>query len=159
MSSKIQKTNAMRILDRAKIKYEVKTYEYDESDLSGTSAAEKMGADPDTIFKTIVLRGEKTGILVCMIPVNHEIHLKNLAASAKDKRVEMIHLKELLPLTGYIRGGCSPIGMKKLYPSYIESSALKHDKIGVSGGKRGLQILLDPNDLISITKAALFENL
>lgn len=149
----------MRILDRAKIKYEVKTYEYDENDLSGTSAAEKMGADPDTIFKTIVLRGEKTGILVCMIPVNHEIHLKSLAAAAKDKRVEMIHLKELLPLTGYIRGGCSPIGMKKLYPSYIESSALKHDKIGVSGGKRGLQILLTPNDLISITKATLFENI
>ncbi len=156
--SKIVKTNAMRILDKAKISYEVKTYDYDESDLSGTTAAEKMGVDPNTIFKTLVLRGEKNGIMVCVIPVNQEIALRSLAAFVKDKKVEMIHLKELLPLTGYMRGGCSPIGMKKAYPTYIEASCLKYDTIGVSGGKRGLQIILAPNDLIKIANAEIFDN-
>ena len=106
--SKTAKTNAMRILDKAGISYETKEYEYDESDLSGLTAADKMGADPNSIFKTLVLRGEKTGIMVCIIPVNQEINLKGLAAFAKDKRVEMIHLRELLPLTGYMRGAVLP---------------------------------------------------
>lgn len=158
MSAKIQKTNAMRILDKAGIAYEVKTYDYDERDLSGTTAAEKMGADPDSIFKTLVLKGEKNGIIVCIIPVNQEINLKTLAAAAHDKRVEMIHLKELLGITGYIRGGCPPIGMKKLYPSFIESSCLDYDRIGISGGKRGVQIILSPKDLIEIINASVFEN-
>ncbi len=156
--SKTAKTNAMRILDKAGISYETKEYEYDESDLSGLTAADKMGADPNSIFKTLVLRGEKTGIMVCIIPVNQEINLKGLAAFAKDKRVEMIHLRELLPLTGYMRGGCSPIGMKKIYPTYIESSCLKYDVIGISGGKRGLQIILSPHDIIKITNTKIFEN-
>lgn len=157
MSKKI-KTNAMRMLDKLKIEYEIKTYNYDESDLSGITAAAKMGADPNSIFKTLVLRGEKTGILVCVIPVNREINLKALAKAANDKRVEMIHLKELLSLTGYIRGGCSPIGMKKLYPAFIEKSCLNFDKIGVSGGQRGVQIILNPSDLIKTVNAQLFEN-
>ncbi len=153
-----QKTNAMRILDREKIKYEVRTYEYDEKDLSGTSAAAKLGIEPDRLFKTLVLRGEKRGIVVCIIPVNREINLKSFASQIKDKRTEMIHVKELLGLTGYIRGGCSPIGMKKLYPTFIEKSCLDYEKIGVSGGQRGVQILLAPQDLIKAAKAEIIEN-
>lgn len=148
----------MRILEREKIQYEIKTYDYDEADLSGTTAAKKMGADPNTLFKTLVLRGEKLGIIVCVIPVNQEINLKALAAQAGDKKCEMIHLKELLGLTGYIRGGCSPIGMKKLYPTFLEASALTNPKIGVSGGKRGVQIILSPNDLIKTVNAKIFTN-
>ncbi|MCD8089988.1 MAG: Cys-tRNA(Pro) deacylase [Clostridiales bacterium] len=156
--AKHTKTNAMRILDKEKIKYEVHTYEYDENDLSGTSAAEKLGIDPNRLFKTLVLRGEKKGIVVCIIPVNREINLKAFAAQIKDKRTEMIHVKELLGLTGYIRGGCSPIGMKKQYPTYIEKSCLDYETIGVSGGMRGLQIILDPRDLIKAAKAEIIEN-
>ncbi|MCD7777502.1 MAG: Cys-tRNA(Pro) deacylase [Clostridiales bacterium] len=157
MAKKI-KTNAMRILDREKINYEVKTYEYDENDLSGTSAAEKMGVDPNRLFKTLVLRGEKRGIVVCIIPVNREINLKSFAAQIKDKKTEMIHVKELLGLTGYIRGGCSPVGMKKLYPTFIEKSCLDFETIGVSGGQRGVQIILSPSELIKAVKAEIIEN-
>ena len=136
------KTNVMRLLDAAKIPYESREYEVDEQDLSGSHAADMMGADHDTIFKTLVLKGEKTGYLVCCIPVDEELDLKKVAKAAHDKKVEMIPMKDLLPLTGYIRGGCSPIGMKKKFPLYIEETAILFDKIAVSAGQRGVQLSL-----------------
>lgn len=141
------KTNAMRLLEAAKISYQAKDYEVDETDLSGSHAADMMGADHDTVFKTLVLKGEKTGYLVCCIPVDEELDLKKVAKAAHDKKVEMIPMKDLLPLTGYIRGGCSPIGMKKKFPLYIEETARLFHQIAVSAGQRGVQIILAPNDL------------
>lgn len=149
------KTNVMRLLDAAGIEYEVKEYEVDEQDLSGSHAASMIGADHDMIYKTLVLKGEKTGYLVCCIPVDEELDLKKVARVVKDKKVEMIHMKELLPLTGYIRGGCSPIGMKKAFPTYIEETAVLYDQIAVSGGQRGVQIFVGPEDLASYIKAEL----
>ena len=148
------RTNVMRLLDAAGIEYEVGEYEVDENDLSGSHAADMMGVDHDSMFKTLVLRGEKTGYLVCCIPVDEELDLKKVAKAAGDKKVEMIHMKELLPLTGYIRGGCSPIGMKKKFPTYIEETAVLFDKIAVSAGMRGVQILIDPEQLAAYTEAA-----
>lgn len=148
------KTNVMRLLDVANISYESKEYEVDEKDLSGSHAADMMGADHDTIFKTLVLKGEKTGYLVCCIPVDEELDLKKVAKAAHDKKVEMIPMKDLLPLTGYIRGGCSPIGMKKKFPLYIEETAILFEKIAVSAGQRGVQILLSPNDLCAYTEGS-----
>lgn len=144
----------MRLLDAANISYESKEYEVDEKDLSGSHAADMMGADHDTIFKTLVLKGEKTGYLVCCIPVDEELDLKKVAKAAHDKKVELIPMKDLLPLTGYIRGGCSPIGMKKKFPLYIEETAILFDKIAVSAGQRGVQILLSPNDLCAYTEGS-----
>ncbi len=141
------KTNVMRLLDKAGIPYEAREYKVDEEDLSGSHAADMMGADHDSVYKTLVLKGEKTGYLVCCIPVDEELDLKKVAKAAKDKKVEMIHMKDLLPLTGYIRGGCSPVGMKKKFPTYIEEMAQLYDQIAVSAGQRGLQIVLDPKDL------------
>ena len=141
------KTNAMRLLEAAKISYQAKEYEVDETDLSGSHAADMMGADHDTVFKTLVQKGEKTGYLVCCIPVDEELDLKKVAKAAHDKKVEMIPMKDLLPLTGYIRGGCSPIGMKKKFPLYIEETARLFHQIAVSAGQRGVQIILAPNDL------------
>ena len=141
------KTNAMRLLEAAKISYQAKEYEVDETDLSGSHAADMMGADHDTVFKTLVLKGEKTGYLVCCIPVDEELDLKKVAKAAHDKKVEMIPMKDLLPLTGYIRRGCSPIGMKKKFPLYIEETARLFHQIAVSAGQRGVQIILAPNDL------------
>lgn len=149
------KTNVMRLLDAANISYESKEYEVDEKDLSGSHAADMMGADHDTIFKTLVLKGEKTGYLVCCIPVDEELDLKKVAKAAHDKKVEMIPMKDLLPLTGYIRGGCSPIGMKKKFPLYIEETAILFEKIAVSAGQRGVQILLSPTICAPIQKAVL----
>lgn len=148
------RTNVMRLLDAAGIEYEAGEYEVDENDLSGSHAADMMGVDHDSMFKTLVLRGEKTGYLVCCIPVDEELDLKKVAKTAGDKKVEMIHMKELLPLTGYIRGGCSPIGMKKKFPTYIEETAVLFDKIAVSAGMRGVQILIDPEQLAAYTEAA-----
>ena len=148
------KTNVMRLLDAANISYESKEYEVDEKDLSGSHAADMMGADHDTIFKTLVLKGDKTGDLVCCIPVDEELDLKKVAKAAHDKKVEMIPMKDLLPLTGYIRGGCSPIGMKKKFPLYIEETAILFEKIAVSAGQRGVQILLSPNDLCAYTEGS-----
>ena len=141
------KTNVMRLLDAAKIAYESMEYEVDEKDLSGSHAADIMGVDHDRIFKTLVLKGEKSGYLICCIPVDEELDLKKAAKAARDKKVEMIPVKELLSITGYIRGGCSPIGMKKKFPLYIEETAVLFEKIAVSAGQRGVQIFLDPNDL------------
>ena len=154
--SKIQKTNAMRQLDKANINYETIEYEVDENDLSGIHIAETTGMNPDIMFKTLVAKGEKSGPLVFCIPVNLELDLKKCAAAVKDKRVELIPVKELLGLTGYIRGGCSPIGMKKKFPTFFDESALLYDKITVSAGVRGCQLLIDREKLISYINAELF---
>lgn len=147
------KTNAMRMLDAAKIPYEILEYEVDESDLSGIHIAESVGFPPEKMFKTLVARGDKTGLLVFCIPVAKEIDLKAAASLTGNKRVEMIHVKELLGLTGYIRGGCSPIGMKKKYPTYFDTDAEKFDRITVSAGIRGAQLLLQREALISFVQA------
>ena len=138
----------MRLLDAAKIPYRTAEYDWDESDLSGTHAAEAIGVAAERIFKTLVARGEKRGFLVFCIPVCCELDLKKAAKAAGDKKVELIHVKELLPTTGYIRGGCSPIGMKKAFPTYLDETAVLYDEIGVSAGCRGCQVLLAPDALI-----------
>ena len=150
---KLPTTNAMRELTAAGIGFGTSSYEWSEDDLSGTHGAEMLGIDPAIMFKTLVTRGEKRGILVFCIPVAAELDLKKCAVAAGDKRVEMIHVKELLGLTGYIRGGCSPVGMKKLYPTYIDESAILHERIYVSAGARGQQIIVAPDDLAGFIKA------
>lgn len=149
------KTNAIRILEKANIKFDTAEYTVDESDLSGVHLANVLGLDPDNIFKTLVCVDDKGNHHVFCIPVAYELDLKKCATVAGVKRVEMIHVKELLPLTGYIRGGCSPVGMKKKFPTYIDESATLFDKIYVSGGMRGLQIILDPQELAEFTEAKL----
>lgn len=146
-SQKQEKTNVMRLLDGAGISYRTAEYEVDEKDLSGIHVARQLGQDPDSCFKTLVLKGERTGYLVCCIPVAEELDLKKAARAAGDKKVEMIPMKELLPVTGYIRGGCSPIGMKKKFPVFIEETAMLFDEIAVSAGVRGAQIILSPEKL------------
>lgn len=141
------KTNAMRLLDKAKIHYSTKEYEVDEKDLSGSHAADMMGVDHGSVFKTLVLKGEKTGYLVCCIPVDGELDLKKAARAAGDKKVEMLPMKDLLGVTGYIRGGCSPVGMKKRFPTLIENSARSYSEIAVSAGVRGRQIVISPEAL------------
>lgn len=145
----MNKTNAMRLLDAAKIPYRAVEYEYDENDLGGRHVAEVTGMDPDQVFKTLVARGERQGILVFCIPVSCTLDLKKAAQAAGDKKVEMTHMKELLGLTGYIRGGCSPVGMKKKYPTFIDETAILYDEIAISGGARGLQMVLCPEKLIA----------
>lgn len=151
------KTNVMRLLDKAKIAYEHREYPVDENDLSGTHAADLLGVPHETLFKTLVLHGDKSGYLVCVIPVDEEVDLKKAAKVSGNKKVEMIAVKELLPLTGYIRGGCSPIGMKKQFPTYIDASAKAHAIIGVSAGQRGAQILLAPEALAGYVRASFAE--
>lgn len=141
------KTNAMRILDAMKIPYTTKQYEVDPEDLSGVHAAELMGLDPGVVFKTLVSRSDKGEIVVLCIPVHLELDLKKCAVSAGVKRLELISVKELLPLTGYIRGGCSPVGMKKKYRTFLHESAFDHGQILVSGGQRGVQICIAPENL------------
>ena len=147
------KTNAMRLLTAAKIPFTVKEYPVDENDLSGTHVADSIGADYDTVYKTLVLKGDKTGYLVCCIPVDAELDLKKVAKAAKDKKVDMIPMKDLLGLTGYVRGGCSPIGKKKKFPTYIEETAVLYDEIAVSAGVRGAQIIINPEKLREFTDA------
>ena len=147
------KTNAMRQLDKAKIKYEALTYEVDESDLSGMHIVSQINIPAPRVFKTLVARGEKKGICVFCIPVDKEVDLKKAAIAAGEKRVELVAVKELLGLTGYIRGGCSPVGMKKKFPTFIEESALSFETITVSAGVRGCQLLLDPRELINFIDA------
>ena len=149
MSKATPTTNAMRMLSAAKIPFEVLTYAVDESDLSGTHIATEVGLPMDMVFKTLVAKGDKTGYLVFCIPVDHEIDLKRAAQATGNKRVEMIHVKELLPLTGYIRGGCSPIGMKKKFPTYFHASAKNLEKITVSAGMRGAQLYMDREVLVN----------
>ena len=141
------KTNGMRLLDAAGIVYQAGSYEVDEDDLSGSHAADLMGGDHDAMYKTLVLKGEKKGYVVCCIPVDEELDLKKVAKAAGEKKVEMIHVKDMLAVTGYIRGGCSPVGMKKQYPTYIEETAQLYDQITVSAGQRGVQVTLNPEDL------------
>ena len=144
----MQKTNAMRRLDAAKIPYQILEYEVDENDLSGIHIAEQLGFPPERMFKTLVAKGDKTGPLVFCIPVAAEIDLKRAASITGNKRIEMIHVKDLLALTGYIRGGVSPIGMKKVFPTYMDESALQFEQITVSSGTRGAQLLLSREALI-----------
>lgn len=141
------KTNAMRMLDRAKISYEVLNYEYDESDLSGVHAAQALSLDPAQVFKTLVTRGGKGGVFVFCIPVDAELDLKKAARCAGVKNIEMLHVRELQGLTGYIRGGCSPVGMKKQYPTFIDASADMFGEIYVSAGLRGQQLKVNPREL------------
>lgn len=155
---KVQKTNAMRLLDKAKIRYDVKEYEFDEKNFSGEKVAVKLGLDPAAVFKTILLRTDKKEIVVCCMPVNKEINLKKFAAAVGAKKAEPIHVSEILAVSGYIRGGCSPVGMKKKYKTFIDISVTEHDKISVSAGVRGLQIILNSNELIAYTDASLYRN-
>lgn len=143
------KTNALRLLDKAKIEYATHEYHFDENDLAATHVAEELNEDIGRVFKTLVLRGERTGLFVCVVPGDKEVDLKKAAHVAGDKKADLIAMKELLPLTGYIRGGCSPIGMKKLLPTFFHATALDYDTIFVSAGVRGLQVELSPNELIT----------
>ncbi len=157
MAKKIEKTNAARLLDKAKITYNLITYEFDENDLAAQHVADSLGQDIACVFKTLVLHGDKTGYIVCVIPGNMEVDLKALAKVSANKKVEMIPMKDLLQVTGYIRGGCSPIGMKKRFPTYFHSTANDYEKIYVSAGVRGLQIQIAPSDLISFVQATVAE--
>lgn len=147
------KTNAMRMLDRAKIEYESLFYQVDEDNLAGTHIADQVGLPYSQVFKTIVTKGDKSGPCVFCIPVNEEIDLKLAASVSGNKKIEMIHVKDLLALTGYIRGGCSPVGMKKQFPTYFDEACLLHEKITVSAGVRGCQLLVDRDKLIEFTQA------
>lgn len=149
------KTNAIRLVEKAGIPYEEKFYEYDESDLSGIHAAQVLGMPEEQVFKTLVARGERTGINVFCIPVCCELDLKKAAKAAGDKNMELIHVKELLGLTGYIRGGCSPVGMKKKYPTYIDELCQLSDTIALSAGERGHQIIVPPLPIAALLDAKL----
>jgi len=149
----MKKTNAARLLDAKSIRYELAEYEVDESDLSVTTLAKRIGQNIEQIFKTLVLRGDKSGVFVVVIPGNTEVDLKKAAKVSGNKNCAMVQQKELLGLTGYIRGGCSPLGMKKSYPVYIHETCQLFDQIFISAGQRGLQLKLNPEDLISVTSA------
>lgn len=153
---KIEKTNAARLLDAAKIEYELIPYSYTEEDLSAQHVAAELGEDIETVFKTLVLKGDRNGHFVCVIPGNMEVDLKLAAKISGNKSCEMVHVRELLPLTGYIRGGCSPIGMKKAFPTFIHESALLYDHIYISAGVRGLQLRIAPQDLIGFIGAQIY---
>lgn len=157
--SKVAKTNVARLLDKAKIEYQLVAYEVDESDLSAVHVAEQLGEDVAQVFKTLVLKGDKTGFFVCIIPGAEELNLKTAAKISGNKKCEMIPMKELLATTGYIRGACSPIGMKKAFPTFIHNSCLSFNKIYISAGQRGLQVELNPSDLLREIKATLCEDL
>ena len=149
MAKKIEKTNAARLLDKAKISYELIPYEFDENNLAAQHVAESLGQDIAMVFKTLVLHGDKTGHIVCVVPGDMEVDLKALAKVSGNKKVEMIAMKDLLSVTGYIRGGCSPVGMKKRFPSFFHSTALSFDHIYVSAGIRGVQLKISPAELIN----------
>jgi len=147
------KTNAMRILDAEGIEYRMAEYEVDESDLSGVHAAEELGVPEETVFKALVARGDDGELFVFIIPVAENLDLKKAASVSGNKRIEMIHVRELLDLTGYVRGGCSPIGMKKSYPTYIDETAQLYYEIYFSAGRRGTQIILNSDILCRVTAA------
>lgn len=151
---KIAKTNAARLLDKDKIAYELVPYEVDENDLSCVHVAASLGENIEQVFKTLVLHGDKSGYFVCVIPGEHEVDLKMAAKVSGNKKCDLIPMKELLPLTGYIRGGCSPIGMKKHFPTYIHHTCMDFPFIYVSAGVRGLQVKLAPADLIQVSQAS-----
>ena len=143
------KTNAVRLLEKAGVTFETKEYPVDEEHLDARHVADGVGEDISLVFKTLVLKGERTGLFVCVIPGAEEVDLKKPARAAGDKKAEMLPMKELLPATGYIRGGCSPVGMKKPLPTFFHVSALDHPKIYVSAGQRGMQLIIAPQDLIN----------
>ena len=147
----MNKTNAARLLDSQGIYYELVSYDVDESDLSASSVAAKLQEDVGQIYKTLVLRGDKTGVFICIIPGNKELDLKKAAKVSGNKNAAMVQMKEILELTGYIRGGCSPVGMKKKYPTYIDENCILYDHIYISAGIRGLQMKISPDDLILVT--------
>ncbi len=147
------KTNATRLLEAANVAFETVEYEVDESDLSGMHIAEQMGEAPEAIFKTLVMKGEKNGYFVCCLPVCDELDLKKVARAFGDKKVDLIPMKELKDLTGYIRGGCSPIGMKKKFPTLIDETAVLFDEILINAGMRGTMIRVEPNALIRFVDA------
>lgn len=149
----MKKTNVARLLDAKHVLYELAEYEVDENDLSAVTLAKKIGQDVEQIFKTLVLRGDKSGVFVCVIPGNAEVDLKKAAKISGNKNCAMVLQKELLGLTGYIRGGCSPIGMKKPYPTFIHETCQLFDCIYISAGQRGLQVKIDPEELIKVTGA------
>ena len=144
MAEKIHKTNAIRILDKSKIPYNIVTYQVDESDLSAVHVADQLNQNVKQVFKTLILKGDKTGYFVCIIPGDDEVNLKKAAKVSGNKNAEMIPMKDLLSVTGYIRGGCSPIGMKKIYPTYIHESSTDFEYIYISAGIRGMQICINP---------------
>ena len=150
---KIDKTNAARLLDKARITYELIPYTVDESDLSAVHVAEQLNEPIEKVFKTLVLKGDKTGYFVCIIPGAEEVDLKKAAKASGNKNCDMILMKELLPVTGYIRGACSPVGMKKHFPTFIHETCLRFEQIYVSAGQRGLQIQIAPQDLINVVGA------
>ena len=151
MAKKTEKTNAARLLDKAGIRYDLIPYEFDENDLAAQHVADSLGQDIACVFKTLVLHGDRTGHIVCVVPGNMEVDLKALAKASGNKKVEMILMKDLLAVTGYIRGGCSPVGMKKKFPTFFHSTALDFGTIYVSAGVRGLQLAINPSDLIGFT--------
>lgn len=153
MAKKIEKTNAARLLDRAKIAYDLVPYTVDEDNLAATHVAEELGEDIATVFKTLVLKGDRAGHFVCVIPGDKEVDLKAAARVSGNKKCDLIPMKELLPTTGYIRGGCTPIGMKKPFPTFIHSTALNFERIYISAGVRGLQIAINPQALIEFVGA------
>lgn len=153
----ISKTNVARLLDKAKIGYELVPYVVDENDLVATHIAEQLGENIKQVFKTLVLKGDKNGYFVCVIPGDEEVNLKKAAKVSGNKKADLIPMKELLPTTGYIRGGCSPVGMKKPFPTYFDSSCEDFDYIYVSAGVRGLQLKINPSELITYVRAELAE--
>jgi Cys-tRNA(Pro)/Cys-tRNA(Cys) deacylase len=157
MAKKIEKTNAARLLDRAKIRYELIPYTVDEDNLAATHVAEELGEDIATVFKTLVLKGDRMGHFVCVIPGDKEVDLKAAARVSGNKKCDLIPMKELLPTTGYIRGGCTPIGMKRPFPTFIHATALDFDRIYISAGVRGLQIAIHPQELIDFIGATVAE--
>ena len=149
----MKKTNAARFLDKLKIEYEIREYEVDESDLSAENVARKVDLPLERVFKTLVARGDKTGVIMAVVSGAAEVDLKALASVSGNKKVEMVHLNEVLPLTGYIRGGVSPLGAKKNYPVYLDRSAMTQEQISISAGMRGMQIVLSPAELVQATHA------
>ncbi len=153
MAKKIEKTNAARLLDRAGIAYELIPYEVDENDLAATHVAESLGEPIERVYKTLILRGDRNGHFVCVVQGDREVDLKAAAKVSGNKSADLIPMKELLPTTGYIRGGCSPIGMKRRFPTFIDSSCAAFDYIYISAGVRGLQIRIAPDDLVRFVGA------
>lgn len=152
MATKIAKTNVARLLDKAKVSYELRAYDYDPDDLNATHAADSFGLEYGQVFKTLVLRGDRNGLFVCVVPSNSTVDLKKAAKASGNKSAEMLHVKDLLENTGYMRGGCSPLGMKKHFPTYIDQSVEQWQSITVSAGQRGLMVQLAPQDIIRVAQ-------
>jgi Cys-tRNA(Pro)/Cys-tRNA(Cys) deacylase len=151
------KTNAARILDAAGVSYELRAYAVDEEHLAATQVSEAIGMPPEQVFKTLVARGDRTGIVMAAIPANAELDLKALAAASGNKKIDLVPMKEVLGLTGYVRGGVSPVGAKRAYPIYLDETAILWDVISVSAGVRGCQMLIAPDDLVRVTGAVTCE--